>query len=84
MAGRPVNAVFTSMEASIQLEERVERTPVVSDEEVLLWRAEILERAGYGARAVLLLATDKSVDLHQAVGLLEAGCPQVTALNILL
>jgi hypothetical protein len=56
----------------------------VSDADVLKWRCQVLERAGYGARAVVLLASDKNVDLHHAVDLLEAGCPQMTALHILL
>jgi hypothetical protein len=71
------------MESS-HVDEQLERTSPVEDEAVFLWRAEMLERAGYSAKAVLMLATEKAVDLHQAVGLLRAGCPPEVALNILL
>jgi hypothetical protein len=64
--------------------EELERTPLVEEEAVFLWRAETLERAGYSAKAVLMLATEKAVDLHQAVSLLRSGCPPDVALNILL
>ena len=48
------------------------------------WRAEALERAGYAAAAAAELAARPDVDLHQAIGLLENGCPPETALKILL
>jgi hypothetical protein len=48
------------------------------------WRAEALERAGYDAAAAAELAARPDVDLHQAIGLLENGCPPDTALKILL
>jgi hypothetical protein len=51
---------------------------------VLAWRVCALERAGYDDVAVVALATDRHVDLHQAVRLLERGCPRETALRILL
>ncbi len=66
------------------VEEQLDGTPAAAEEAVFLWRAETLERAGYSAKAVLMLATEKAVDLHQAVGLLRAGCPPEVALNILL
>jgi hypothetical protein len=53
-------------------------------ERVERWRAEALERAGYGAAAAAELAARPDVDLHQAIGLLENGCPPETALKILL
>jgi hypothetical protein len=49
-----------------------------------LWRTEELERAGYSHRAAGRLATRHDVDLHQAVRLLERGCPPELALKILL
>ena len=48
------------------------------------WRAEELERAGYGSAAAGELAARHDVDLHLAVELLERGCPADTALRILL
>ncbi|OFW72380.1 MAG: hypothetical protein A2Y55_07875 [Actinobacteria bacterium RBG_16_68_12] len=53
-------------------------------ERVLLWRAEVLDHAGYDDEAVLQLAIGPDVDLHQAVDLLSRGCPPETALRILL
>jgi hypothetical protein len=53
-------------------------------ERVERWRAEALERAGYGAAAAAKLAARPDVDLHHAIGLLEHGCPPETALRILL
>ena len=50
---------------------------------VTSWRAERLLRAGYDAEAALVLALDADVDLHQAVSLLERGCPADLALQIL-
>ena len=54
------------------------------EEQVVFWRAELLEVAGYEDGAVIQLATRTDVDLHLAVGLLERGCPAETALRILL
>jgi hypothetical protein len=48
------------------------------------WRAEMLERAGYGAGEAAQLAARHDVDLHHAMGLLEQGCPPDIALRILL
>ena len=52
-------------------------------ETVTSWRIERLAAAGYPADAALVLALDREVDLHFAVSLLERGCPQDTALEIL-
>jgi hypothetical protein len=52
-------------------------------EEVTSWRVERLVAAGYEGEAALVLALDRDVDLHLAVSLLERGCPQDTALQIL-
>jgi hypothetical protein len=48
------------------------------------WRAQELERAGYDLSAVAVLAASPQVDLHLAIDLLVRGCPQDTAVQILL
>jgi hypothetical protein len=48
------------------------------------WRAEMLERAGFGADEAAQLAGRHDVDLHHAMGLLEQGCPTDIALRILI
>ena len=48
------------------------------------WRAEELERAGYGPDEAAELAGRHDVDLHLAVGLLDKGCSAELALRILL
>jgi hypothetical protein len=53
-------------------------------ERVLLWREEELERAGYGRDAARQIAERSSVDLHLATELLRRGCPESTAVQILL
>ena len=53
-------------------------------ERIARWRAEELERAGYGPADAAELAGRPDVDLHLAVELLERGCPSGTALRILL
>lgn len=52
--------------------------------QVLYWRFAQLCAVGFEERAALTLATDPTVDLHQATDLLRRGCPAETALNILL
>ena len=53
-------------------------------ERVERWRAEELERAGYDLSAAAMLAASSDVDLHLAIDLLTRGCPQDTAVQILL
>lgn len=53
-------------------------------ERVLLWREEELERAGYGPDTARKLAESVYVDLHLATELLRRGCPEPTALEILI
>jgi hypothetical protein len=53
-------------------------------ERVERWRAEELERAGYDLSAAAVLAASSGVDLHLAIELLKRGCPQDTAMQILL
>lgn len=57
--------------------------PPLSDP-VRSWRLELLVRAGYPPYDARLLSERPDVDLHVAVGLLRAGCPVETALQILL
>lgn len=47
------------------------------------WRADRLLAAGFPDEVAVALAADHGVDVHVAVGLLEQGCPLVTALRIL-
>lgn len=65
--------------------------PVLDDEtleseleRVERWRACELGRAGYAPEDAVELAVRLDVDLHEAVGLLERGCPPELALQILL
>jgi hypothetical protein len=59
-------------------------TRETESERILNWRFEELGRAGYGVLAATELAERTDVDLHGAVELLRAGCPEGTALRILL
>jgi hypothetical protein len=53
-------------------------------EQVVAWRAEQLELAGYEAPAAAELAARLDVDLHVAAELLSSGCAAELALKILL
>ncbi len=53
------------------------------NERVLDWRFDALEEAGYNPIAAFALA-NSSVEHHEAANLLARGCPQHTALRILL
>jgi hypothetical protein len=53
-------------------------------QQIELWRAEELERAGYSNRAAGRLAARADIDLHLAIRLLERGCSPELALQILL
>ena len=63
--------------------------PVANDivetevERVERWRADELVRAGYGYEDAVELAGRADVDLHEAIGLLERGCPADLAVLIL-
>ena len=50
---------------------------------VVGWRYDCLVRAGYPAEVAVLLAESGEVDLHDAVALLERGCPLEQAVAIL-
>ena len=53
-------------------------------ERIERWRAEALERAGYNSRAAQEIAARLDIDLHVATSLLERGCSEELALQILL
>jgi hypothetical protein len=53
-------------------------------ERVERWRAEELARAGYEPVDALELAARPDVDLHQAIELVERGCPVELAVQILI
>jgi hypothetical protein len=53
-------------------------------ERVEHWRAEALEKAGFDPISAVELAARHDVDLHQALALVEGGCPPATALRILI
>lgn len=66
------------MTAAELLEMRAVHDPVVA------WRREQLRRAGCRRFEAEILARRLGVDLHEAVALLERGCPSRVALKILL
>jgi hypothetical protein len=51
---------------------------------VLGWRIEQLISVGFDSDAALVLALDRSVDLHDATELVRRGCPPTTAFRILI
>ena len=62
-------------------------TDVVHDSElarVVDWRLRALRRAGYGDEGARGIAERVEIDLHRAIDLLRSGCPEETALRILL
>lgn len=58
--------------------------PETEIERIERWRRGELERAGYPADTAAEIATRLDVDLHQAVALLQRGCPADIAARILL
>jgi hypothetical protein len=56
----------------------------VTTDEVIGWRLEKLLEAGYEPRKARVLSRRRDIDLHQAVELLQRGCPHDLALSILL
>jgi hypothetical protein len=53
-------------------------------EAILRGRFNVLVRSGYDIDSALLLASHVEIDLHDAVTLVQRGCPSETALQILL
>jgi hypothetical protein len=61
-----------------------ELNPIQTEsEKVERWRAEALEKVGYDAASARMLALRHDVDLHQAIELVQNGCPPGTAVRIL-
>lgn len=58
--------------------------PLGEQDLVDVWRELVLERAGFPLAIAIDLAQERTVDLHQALGLLEAGCPPELVARILL
>jgi tRNA uridine 5-carbamoylmethylation protein Kti12 len=54
------------------------------DERVIRWRLEQLAKAGYTWACAMVIAANHDIDLHRAVSLLRQGCPDETAVRILL
>ncbi len=52
-------------------------------ERVERWRAAELVRAGFAGDDAIALAVRLEVDLHEAVSLVERGCPPELAVKIL-
>lgn len=48
------------------------------------WRTEELIRAGYNPSDAIALAGRHDIDLHEAVELLDKGCPIELAIDILI
>ena len=63
--------------ATAELHERTELDRIES------WRRERLRAAGFSAEAAEELAGRHEVDLHDAVELIERGCPPEVAVRIL-
>jgi hypothetical protein len=56
---------------------------VDSDLEVVAWRERQLEAVGFEGAAALELASNRRIDLHALLTLLERGCPPHLAVRIL-
>ena len=50
---------------------------------VLRWRFRNLVQSGYGLEEAAVLASHPQIDLHEALDLVERGCPPETAVRIL-
>lgn len=59
------------------------QAPVGDTADVISWRMQVLEEAGYPENDALSLAYS-NVDLHRACDLLAQGCAVATAVEILL
>lgn len=61
----------------------VERERATGEDQVVSWRREELERAGYEAETARMLSQLRHVDLHVATALLRDGCRPDLAVEIL-
>jgi hypothetical protein len=50
---------------------------------VLGWRIEQLIAVGFDSDAAIVLALDRTIDLHEATEIVKRGCPPETAFRIL-
>jgi hypothetical protein len=64
--------------------EVIEAGGMTDEELIFAWRFEQLRRAGFDSELALDLAVCAGVDLHDATGLVERGCPPMLAAQILL
>ena len=67
---------MSTTEAEIVYESELDR--------VVGWRLGELRRGGYSEAGARAIAERVEIDLHRAVDLLKTGCPEETALRILL
>jgi hypothetical protein len=67
---------MTAAELNVLIETELDR--------VESWRAEELIRAGYQPSDAVALAARHDIDLHLAVELMEHGCPDELAIEILI
>jgi len=67
---------MTTAEVQVVTETELER--------VEHWRAEELVRAGYEPTDAIALAARHDIDLHEATGLIQRGCPYELAIEILI
>jgi hypothetical protein len=72
------------MALTASLEGIMAAVEVLEGDDVVAWRYQSLEGAGYRAGDAARLACARHVDLHLAVDLLQRGCDDTTALRILL
>ena len=56
----------------------------LSGDKTCNWRAEELVRAGYEPTDAIALAARHDIDLHEATGLIQRGCPYELAIEILI
>jgi len=63
--------------------ESLEQDHPLLDLDVMAWRYDCLVRVGYPVEAASELAGKGEIDLHDAVDLLQRGCPVEQALAIL-
>jgi hypothetical protein len=59
------------------------RSTPSSEQDLIGWRQEVLRRSGFGVELASCLATDRLIDLHALIELVEQGCPPTLAARIL-
>ncbi len=89
---QPANrAAGADVAQNVRLALAITTMPPLAEHELLdehdtieAWRLQLLLDAGWRHHRAELLATRFDINLHQAIHLLELGCPQRLALKILL